>query len=222
MSTCDLYFEHAWMLEDGKILDAAKQACLTHIMELKPKTCRLAHVTDLGFLWKDFVESCPKSVEISAQLSLLIAAFCGQNEISKEDFVQLTSKEYLPVIHIQAALNLLDLERRIVDESAQNSLSNLQNRCIHALFQGWHTFSLDSSGMAVLHEQHPVVLTKILSRVLSAAKSENKRIKEESADLGKKCEDLKNECAELKKKCADYKADMDGFVRYTSAYILIQ
>jgi len=179
--TCGVYYEHARILNNEKVLDTATKACSEHILNIT-KTSRLVHVPEPQF-WLKILQSHHTeggtTEKFSCHVSTLIAEFAQQNlTLESNMFKQLTAPKLLPHIHVEAALPLIDAERQIVapDESR---LSNLQKRCIAALSKDWSSIDLCAKGavLALAKKQSPMVLTEVLSGTLAAAKKEAEQLK---------------------------------------------
>lgn len=88
-------------------------------------------------------------------------------------FQAVTDEKYLPYIHPDSALHLLDLERQWVVEQDQEvkTLSNLQKRCIEALAtstpsnlnDGVEEDGTDDATIQLLSKQSPLVLAKLFT-----------------------------------------------------------
>jgi len=112
-------------------------------------------------------------------ISILIAEF-AQNNLASLDanvFEQLTDVKFLPRVHFEAALPLIDAERQIKGISVSNELSSLQARCIEAISTNWEHIDFAAKGavMELAKKQSSIVLAEILSATLSAAKTDKTR-----------------------------------------------
>ena len=89
---CDFFYEHAFILHDEAVMDAAAQACIKKLMDLSSDS-RLVHVSNPQF-WLDLPQHVSTSnSETSLHVSTLIAAFCQNNTVTAEVFETLTSQE---------------------------------------------------------------------------------------------------------------------------------
>lgn len=174
--TFGIYYEHARILADEKVLDAATKSCSENIMTIN-KSSRLMKVPE-PTLWLNILQNQPKediaAEQFSRHASTLIAEFANQNlDLEVAMFQQLTAPKLLPHIHVEAALRLIDAERQIV-APGEGRLSNLQERCVAALSKDWNSINLQarSNAMTLAKKQSPVVLTEILSGTLSVAKKD--------------------------------------------------
>jgi FtsZ-binding cell division protein ZapB len=91
--------------------------------------------------------------------------------VSEEVFKQLTDEKYLPRINPKSALELLQMECKILEGKENNNvddgeLSNLQKRCAEAFAENASTVDLEESGV-VLRNLPPLVLSKIISHMVS-------------------------------------------------------
>jgi hypothetical protein len=59
VDTCEVYYEHAFILNDDKILHAAKLACSENIMTISP-TSRLVNVAEPAFWLEMLQKKVPK------------------------------------------------------------------------------------------------------------------------------------------------------------------
>ena len=178
---CGVYYEHAWLLNENKILEVAAESCSRQIMII-PTTSRLVHVPDPNF-WLQIFEDKEISENCSCHLSMLIAEFALHNMdiLNADMFHKLTDPQRLPIVDFRAALPLVDAERQIVQAPATKKLSGLQGRCINALAKCWSLIDTDSQSIAMnlIEKQNPFVISKILASTLSAARADTKQQSEE-------------------------------------------
>lgn len=182
-SSCGTYYEHATILCEDKIREPAMQSCRENIQYMKP-TSRLLHVPDAQF-WLDLLQKQTEQQEkpsslphIRLKTSRLVAAFCSNHAVSPQVFKQLTDEKYLPekYIHIEAAVQFLDLERKILgsnntkqdaataDDNAQ--LSSLQLRCVNIIVRCKQTANFKGESGDVLLNLSPLVLREIITRLV--------------------------------------------------------
>jgi hypothetical protein len=177
IATCGTYYEHAWILQDEKILKAASAKCAENIMEIKNST-RLVRVPDAKF-WLDLLQQTTITNgfgphTFSRHVSTLIAEFCRQNKVDATTFKELTDGKYLPTIHPDAALPLLETEREIAFIPDTSRLSTLQERCVDAIARDWrrHRVNLQkATTAALLCKQSKFVICEIHKRSMSAAET---------------------------------------------------
>ena len=92
----------------------------------------------------------------------------------------LTSRECLGKIDWDAAIRLIEAERRILKPD-ERQLTDLQVRCIQAIADDWFQFNqFDPSDIKLLQKQNPLVLTETLSRVTAAARQDQERLRHAS------------------------------------------
>ena len=173
---CGVYYEHARLLNENKILEAAVDSCSSQIMSIS-KTSRLVHVPDPNFWLRIFKNNeTNMSEEFSCHLSILVAEFAQNNidSLDEEMFSKLTDHNRLPIVDVEAALPLIDAERQIVLAPDIEKLSNLQERCIEALAKKWSLIDTQcqARAMQLFKKQTPFVLSEILGATLSAARSD--------------------------------------------------
>lgn len=188
--TCGTYYEHAYALQDSKILKMARKFCKENIGTIPVYSTRLVHLPDPVFWLELFEERKCTEQEYSLadmdNLSKLVNAFCIHNEpqLDAEIFKQLTEESNLLWIHSDVALSLLDLEHKIVSPDP-TSLSSLQERCIDALVRDWktahiYTESLPSPSMDRLQQLNPLVFRTLFARSLQTARDEFHQLEKKS------------------------------------------
>ena len=77
-TTCGVYYEHARILKDDKVLEAAAESCSKNISSIS-KTSRLVHVPDPDF-WLKILQNNKNAEDMQSEktighVSILIAAF---------------------------------------------------------------------------------------------------------------------------------------------------
>ena len=170
-----VYIRTAMAFDDLQILKLCADKCAQGIEAIIPSSSLLSDI-DPSFML-DIVSSKKfNSKKYSRHMSKIIAVYCiGQKcDIDGSVFEEFTSVEYLPLIDQEAALPLLMLETRLVDESADETspLSNLQKRSIKALLpvingQSAKVSSADrKSRQRALNRVPKKVLIELLSRSL--------------------------------------------------------
>jgi len=182
--TCGTYYEHARILKDEKLLKTVSKYCIKHIESIDC-TSRLMHVPEPD-LWIRILRQNTITSEFSRHMSQLIAEFCKHNHVDADSFSQLTCETYLPVIHGEAALTLIEVESTIV-QPVPSSLTSLQERCIRALVRQWETAELTTDrSMSVLQQQSPLVLTSLLTQAIKIVRQD----KETSGKASKESSNL--------------------------------
>jgi len=207
-TACGVYYEHARMLKDDKVMEAATESCSKNILRIS-KTSRLVHVADPEFwlqILRNYKNVCIASEKTIGHISILIAAFTQQHHSNLEThvFQKLTDEELLPYIHVAAALPLMEAERKIVAPE-ESILTNLQKRCVAALVYNWSHMDFRAQGdiMELAKKQSPLVLAEILAGVLCAAKADKTKLK---SDLQAKSREVESKTVQLNAKTADLNA----------------
>jgi hypothetical protein len=171
-----VYIKTAMAFDDLQILKLCADRCAEQIDSITPSSSLLTDI-DPSFMLDIVSSKRFNSKKHSRHMSKIIAVYCiGQKcDIDGSVFEELTSVEYLPSIDQEAALPLLMLETRLVDESADESspLSNLQKRSIKALLpvingQSAKVNTADrKSRQRALNRIPKKVLVELLSRSLT-------------------------------------------------------
>lgn len=174
------YYEQAKYFQDEKIVDLVTNAFASNIQSVDT-TSRIVELSDVSF-WVNVMEKVKKINPITQckwqQCSKLIAVFCQKSldGLDLESFQKLTSEDILPCISSEAALQLMETERQLVDKSNQSSSSyssSLRDRCVQALSGEWKQLAgKETPFMERLKKQHPEFLAELLSTCLAKASSE--------------------------------------------------
>lgn len=104
----------------------------------------------------------------SENFSCLIALCIQQNrdKIDRAMFYKLTSKEYMPHVDPEAALQLLLLEVELEFWTEADSFSSLQSRCIRSILANWDVtrkkYPSDEHYWKALRKLSPAVLAILL------------------------------------------------------------
>ncbi|GKY90988.1 hypothetical protein MPSEU_000071600 [Mayamaea pseudoterrestris] len=186
--TCGTYYEHAHILSQDEILQAAVQACREHIMRIDTSS-RIVHVPDTSFWIKVLENGAPiernvyrdggdrwdgryniyrdGDVKWSRHVSKLVAAFVCAVPVDQENFQKLTNADVLPHIDGKVALSLIEAERLLFG-SDDSSLTSLQERCIDAFTRDRNQIDnlLKEEAMPTLRNQNGRVLSELLVRSL--------------------------------------------------------
>ena len=122
-------------------------------------------------------------------------------------FQKLTDEELLPYIDVEAALPLIEAERKIVAPE-ESMLSNLQQRCVAALVRDWSYMDLRAQGdvMELAKKQSPMVLAEILAGVLCAAKADKTKL---TSDLHAKSKEVESKTVQLNLELSKFKRLLD-------------
>ena len=202
--TCGTYYEHAFILQDEEIKQAAAAVCADKIWSI-PKTSRLLHVPDASF-WLELVARGPLSMqnaaeemskggsdrgekaqfynfvgtEFSRRMSTLIVDFCRFNRpLDKNVFRALTHETALPCVDGEAAIWMLELER-LFDEPDDSKLTPLQERCIEAFARDWNRMGISllqyNKTAKQLRKQSSLVLHELMSRTLSGVSKRSAQV----------------------------------------------
>ena len=210
VKTCALYYEHATLLHDEKIHQAAAEMCADRILQIDVSS-RLMHVPNLSF-WLQLLETSKITKTFSLHVSKLIVTFCQNVEVNAHTFLQLTDEKYLPQVESPTAVQLLVLEQEIVKPDAAY-LSNLQKRCISVLAKDWRDLDPKEEVMATaLVKLNPLVLTELLAESLSLARG---KLESESSFQDKLTDSLIMERA----RSDSYLRDVNRLVRLSSEHI---
>ena len=170
-----------------------------------------------------------EDVQVSLHLSQLLYCHFGStidivDEKRTKAFKFLTQSKYLPIIHRDVAISLLDLERTIVirqqqeGEAAQGerhtdqaipsslvTITDLQKRCIQSLTSNWKKIGgMDISELTLLQRQSPIILTELLLQVSQIGHTEIQQTREELASSKKEVAYLNKELKKERHK-AKYK-----------------
>jgi len=125
-------------------------------------------------LWLDIVEH-EDAPFFHHNLSILIARFCCSHldRISVDVFLKLSSEDIIPVIALESALQLMELEQSILHLSNDVSeLTSLQKRCIEALTSESSWQFLDSpSSQKALAGLPSLVVSNLFLKSMGRAKN---------------------------------------------------
>jgi len=168
IKTCGRYYCHAKIFEDEKILKAAAKTYADSILQVDAS---LPWITRTGpDFWLSVLEEATITSGFSRHVSTLLAKACSTMVLDGSAFEELTSKKYLPEIHFNAALKLVELEQALVKPDA-GILTCLQKRCAKALSEKWQSIDNETT-MVVLQRQRPLFLSEVLSKTIHSAKEE--------------------------------------------------
>jgi hypothetical protein len=195
LSNSHIYYEHACIFQEDKVLKAVAGLCATKIFEITPKS-RIFKVADPQF-WLALLEKAVITEEFSMHASTLMAEVVAENkDMELEIFRKLTDEKYLFKIAFDAARRLLVFECIIANEEGATKLTNLQGRCAESLAGNWEELQVTHKPtMIFLRKQSPLVLTEILSKVLTRAGDALSELRAERDDADSK---LKRELQRFK------------------------
>jgi hypothetical protein len=142
----------------------------------------MVNVTDHLF-WLNFMdEQTEKGTisNISGMLSRYIVFFCFTHNPTPQVFQQLTNEKYLPSIHREAAVRLLHLEQKTLDDDShdQNAenpprqFSNLQIRCVNTIVRSKQNAKVKEKFSEDLKKCASSVLYEIITRSFYGIPSE--------------------------------------------------
>ncbi|GKY93948.1 hypothetical protein MPSEU_000361700 [Mayamaea pseudoterrestris] len=171
-TTCGTYYEHAHLLNQSKIREAAIKSCRKNISIIGVNS-RLIHVEDASF-WLKLVDNDERiPAHHHLQISTLIAAFLRKAAVNEETFIKLTSATALPHIHPNAVLPLLEAERVAIAPDV-NSLTSLQRRCIDSLATRYNLVDMchlmQDETLTTLRSQSQLVLSELFIKLMTAVK----------------------------------------------------
>jgi BTB/POZ domain len=231
--TCEIYYQHAKILQQDNILQAATRSWTENIMKLTDCSRHLLDSPNVQLflldIEKDSSTTAPfLSTEYRLHLSRHVGNFFSNNALlDPKVFRKLTTEKFLPQIHADAALLLMDAERRLLlrgtttnrngddvssDTTTQTTtnhkLTSLQEKCIQSIIA--NQFSIDwsenSTTMRLLFQQSPVIHTRLLSSIASRAKTTN----QELVNCLRKYKALQEAHESLLRRQRQYAADLDG------------
>jgi len=179
-----MLYEHAKLFNDGKAYRVVVEHCSACIRFIEIDS-HLMKVSDPQF-WLDVLQSKTGSHE---ETSTLISTFCSQHkdELDAETFLNLTDQSLLPMLSVQATMELLVLEMGFVPAaSSADVFSTLQER-------GFLTLSLYRKEdrpafdevLSCLNTLPPVVLSKLVALTLKDADETERKLKETETKLKK-------------------------------------
>lgn len=175
VANMSVYLDTATAFDDLQTLKLCADRCAEGIEEILPSSTLVSDM-DPSFLLDIVSSRYLRRKRNSAHMSKLIAVYCinNQNAFDGNVLGELTSPEYLPILDEEAALPLLMLESRLLEESADEStpLTSLQQRCIKALIpivngtEAKVTSSERRARQRALNRVPKKVLVELLSRSL--------------------------------------------------------
>ncbi|KAG7355142.1 hypothetical protein IV203_004498 [Nitzschia inconspicua] len=132
----NVYLNTAMAFDDLQTLKLCADRCAETIEEILPSSPLLPNM-DPSFMLDIVSSRNLRRKKNSRHLSKLVAVYCINNRgvLDGNVFEELTGEEYLPIVDEEAALPLLMLESRMVEDSADDlsPLTSLQKRCVRAL-----------------------------------------------------------------------------------------
>lgn len=169
------YYQHSVPLDDEKVSTMASNKCSENILSIDKSNELLMHI-DPSFFRRIMSSPTIDSKEKQYHISILLAQYCLLNRahLDDQDFTRLTSDRYLPLVHYDAALILMEMEADLVVSNEENGvISNLQERCIKDLVDNWPELSLmrRDEVLRVLRKLQSGVVADLLVKALSKAKT---------------------------------------------------
>ncbi|KAG7359184.1 BTB/POZ domain containing protein [Nitzschia inconspicua] len=132
----NVYLNTAMAFDDLQTLKLCADRCAEMIEDILPSSPLLPNM-DPSFMLDIVSSRSLRRKKNSGHLSKLVAVYCINNRgvLDGNVFEELTGEEYLPKVDEEAALPLLMLESRMVEDSANDlsPLTSLQKRCVRAL-----------------------------------------------------------------------------------------
>eukprot|EP00977_Amphora_coffeiformis_P014595 scaffold4097_cov166-Amphora_coffeaeformis.AAC.52 len=185
-----VYYQHSVTVDDEKVTEITSQKCAENILDIDKKDELLLHI-DPSFFRRIMGSQKIDSKEKQYHISLLLAEYCLLNKkhLDDQDFIRITADRYLPVVHHNAALTLMEMEADLVTNTDDNAyISSLQERCITDLTDHWREFSemKQAEVLRVLRKVSSGVVADMFLKSLFKAKSA-------LADVEKKLEEEQDE-----------------------------
>ena len=190
LKNVDVYYEHAKIFHDDKLLQAVAVTCSYNIMKIKV-TSRIVQISHPD-MWVEILEEANDCPYTRLHISSLIAENCSNNATDFETFQRLTPEEKLPKIAFDAASKFSDLEDRIGvtddgegnrESEADHNLSSLQQRCIESISENWEKLDVASQEtMDFLKRKKPSFLAELLAKSLIRAKTAIEAAKERAEE----------------------------------------
>lgn len=195
-----VYYQHSVTVDDEKVTDITSQKCAENILDIDKKDELLLHI-DPSFFRRIMGSSKIDSKEKQYHISLLLAEYCMLNKkhLDDQDFIRITADRYLPVVHHNAALTLMEMEADLVTNTEDSAyISSLQERCITDLTDHWREFSemKQAEVLRVLRKVSSGVVADMFLKSLIKAKNALADVEEkleEEHDEKKKQEILEEE-----------------------------
>ena len=199
LETVGQYYMDSNNLKDEKIMGTAAGLCGTHILTIEPSS-ELLRKFDAGFLAKIMASQAIDTDDKKKHVSLLVSAYCRyhQDTLAGDTFRMLTDEIFVPLIHRDAVLPLLDLEADLVVATSLESftsMSSLQQRCLRDIAGHWYELSEKNpqETTRVCRKLPSFVVAELLGRSLMFSKVPA------TPDTGTEAEDSDEKQGELQK-----------------------
>ena len=190
------YFTQAHTLNSQKICKAAMSLVIENLSKIKLQSNLLTDFNALT-LWKLVLKSKSRkqTTSESIQISTLVACFCKlhRKELQKEDFLQLTDIRYMPVVHYQVALPLLEILKELRTTESTGTLNRLQMRCLDAFASSWKVWMKNPNFQQSLSKLDVFELYYLLNIALDNSEDQSpliESIRENQAARNHKVEEL--------------------------------
>jgi len=172
LANCHVYYEHAKVFRDEKIINAVAQTCENNFHLLEPSS-PIVMVSDPEY-FLNIMDHSTIGKEDSLRVSRLVAEVCNlsHKNLKAGVFWAITDEKFIPIIHLSVATDLLRLHS-LYQEGYQtiNALSSLQARCADALAKNWRYMatSEDATTTDFLKSQPPIIISEVMKQALRRA-----------------------------------------------------
>ena len=172
LANCHVYYEHAKVFRDEKIINAVAKTCENNFHLLEPSS-PIVMVADPEFFLK-IMEHSTIEKEDSLRVSKLVAEVCNlsHKNLKADLFWALTNENFIPIIHLSVATDFLRLHNLYQEgDQAFSALSSLQVRCADALAKSWRYIatSEDATTTDFLKSQPPIIISEVMKQALRRA-----------------------------------------------------
>lgn len=174
LTTFEVYYEHAKLLEDELVIDSVVKFVGKNIASIDSDSTFVTNQTDADF-WKNCMSHVTHTANMSTDvhLSKIIAEFGSVNKdkLDAATFQDLTSERQLRKIDPSVAMDLCALE----DEfgGGEEGLSSLQKRCAAALAETWKDLDTNDEHIKT---RSAGFLVELLTKCLDEARKENETL----------------------------------------------
>lgn len=142
MNNLCVYYQHARVFKDRRILSFCEEYCAGHVFEVEESVVVdiLTTVDPLFFLNVITLPAIGGNKKpTSLRLSLLVAVYCNihKAELDPPLFLRLTAAAHLPHLEVKAARALLEMEDDIIGLDSRHEMTSLKQRSIAVLSDQW-------------------------------------------------------------------------------------